>query len=445
MAKIAIYAHNVIGKSMTGPAIRAWEFAKVLSQEHEVVLLSPNQSDLKGKDFALLYQKDPAKKRQIKNVDIMITQTLGVCLAFKAKYNDTKIILDAYDPIPLEFLEFFKKHPIKLRNEQNRLSLLRLAFNFEMADGILCSCEKQRDLWLGLLMGQGRITPTIYDRDNSLRNLINVVPFGLSSIPPKKTGPGLREKYGFRPTDKVLLWGGGIWNWFDPISLIKAIHLLNPDRADIKLVFMGIKNPEQTIPEMEMCNQAIRLAQDLRLMNKAVFFNPDWVPYEERQNFLLDADIGVSTHSDHLETRYAFRTRMLDYIWAQLPILATTGDSFAELIERHHLGIVVPYQNERALAQAISSLVDNPQQIKSIKNNLASMQKQFCWESVTEPMRTMIHDLTHLPSVDRYNKSFRAFPKFVGQYMIRKIQTRGLTYCLNLTLKKMLNFFKNKL
>ena len=31
MAKVLIYSPNLIGKSMAGPAIRAWEFAKALA------------------------------------------------------------------------------------------------------------------------------------------------------------------------------------------------------------------------------------------------------------------------------------------------------------------------------------------------------------------------------------------------------------------------------
>ena len=62
-----------------------------------------------------------------------------------------------------------------------------------------------------------------------------------------------------------------------------------------------------------------------------MIFN-DWVPYDERALYLMEADLGVSTHHAHLETRYAFRTRMLDYLWARLPIVCTEGDHFGDLV-----------------------------------------------------------------------------------------------------------------
>ena len=39
--------------------------------------------------------------------------------------------------------------------------------------------------------------------------------------------------------------------------------------------------------------------------------------------YLTEADAGVSTHHEHIETTYSFRTRILDYLWASLPIVAT--------------------------------------------------------------------------------------------------------------------------
>ena len=70
---------------------------------------------------------------------------------------------------------------------------------------------------------------------------------------------------------------------------------------------------------MGMAGQTHRLAQTLGLTGEQVFFHETWVPYADRQNWLLDADAGVTTHFEHVETTFAFRTRLLDYLWAGLP------------------------------------------------------------------------------------------------------------------------------
>ncbi|NJP07416.1 MAG: glycosyltransferase family 4 protein, partial [Chloroflexaceae bacterium] len=76
---------------------------------------------------------------------------------------------------------------------------------------------------------------------------------------------------------------------------------------------------------MVMYDQTVALADELGLRDTTVFFNDHWVPYTERGRYLLEADIGISTHLEHIETRFAFRTRVLDYIWAGLPMVVSDG------------------------------------------------------------------------------------------------------------------------
>jgi len=79
---------------------------------------------------------------------------------------------------------------------------------------------------------------------------------------------------------------------------------------------------------MKKCRDAINLSKELDLFDKFVFFN-EWVPYEMRQNFLLESSAGLSIHQEKLETEFSYRTRVMDYIWARLPIISTEGDSIA--------------------------------------------------------------------------------------------------------------------
>lgn len=398
MAKIALYCWDVIGKSMAGPAIRYWEFAKALSKSHEVILATPNACSLESPDFAIMTHREFREEKNLSTTDILLTQQLTHGLALAAKKNKVKIILDAYDPMALENLEVFKFEELKKRNRLNKMDVQVCNFSLSMADAVICANEKQRDLWLGVLMSQNKITPQIYDQDISLKNLIDIVPFGLSSHPPIKNGSGFKEVFNLNEEDKIILWGGGIWNWFDPLSVIQSIKLLRDEgRTEIKLIFMGVKHPNENIEEMKMSRDALQLSKKLGLLDKQVFFNYSWVPYSERQNYLLEADIGISTHFEHLETRFSFRTRLLDYIWSGLPIIATKGDCFASLIEERNLGITVPFQDSSALAQAIKKIIDNPKTKEEMQSNLTELRPTFYWENVVKPIENMVEALAAMP------------------------------------------------
>ncbi len=393
MAKILLLCLGSVGQVMAGPAIRYWEFAKALSKKHQVTLMVPNQPDISAEDFAIVSRTDQPS-RHFKEADVIITQMITHSLAWTAKKHGIKLILDAYDPMPLENLELFKNEPLAFRNSKQQRIVDRLNFSFQMADAVICANERQSDLWTGLLLSLKKITPALYDTDRSFKSFLDIVPFGLSSTPPQHTGQGLKSLFNLKQTDKVVLWGGGIWNWFDPLTLIKAIHQISRQRSDIHLVFMGLKHPDEGAPEMQMARDAIQLAKTLGIIDKHVFFNFGWVPYAARASFLLEADIGVSTHFEHLETQYAFRTRMLDYIWAQLPIVATAGDSFADLIADEKIGLVVPPCDSEALTNAILQIIDQPEMAAQMKKNLENVRARFQWGNVVKPIEAMVERLT---------------------------------------------------
>ncbi|HEX7277360.1 MAG TPA: glycosyltransferase, partial [Acidimicrobiales bacterium] len=205
--------------------------------------------------------------------------------------------------------------------------------------------------------------------------------------PPVHTRPVLKGVVpGIGADDKVILWGGGIYNWFDPITLLHAVDRLRQRRPDVRLFFLGLKHPNPDVPEMRMAVATRALSDSLGLTDKHVFFNEGWVEYEDRQNYLLEADIGVSTHLDHVETAFSFRTRILDYLWTSLPIVATGGDTFADLIESRGLGITVAPGDVDALEEALFRLLDDEAFNAECRARLGEVVADHAWSRVLAPL-----------------------------------------------------------
>ena len=110
------------------------------------------------------------------------------------------------------------------------------------------------------------------------------------------------------------------------------------------------------------------------------------MPYEERANYLLEADIGVSFHRDHLETRFSFRGRFLDYLWASLPIIATEGDVLSDLVSTQGLGRVVKAGDEEHVAAAILDMVNVPDLRARHAPQFERVATNFRWDVVTHPL-----------------------------------------------------------
>jgi glycosyltransferase involved in cell wall biosynthesis len=327
--------------------------------------------------------------QQVDWADVVVLQghTMEMAPDLKRRDSTKLVVCDIYDPMHLELLEQGKQDT----DEQRAKDLIGvtkvLNAQLRRGDFFLCASDRQRHFWLGHLAALGRLTPQLYDADPTADSLLAVVPFGLPGKPPTRTGPGPRETLaGVGADDKVVLWAGGVYSWFDPLTLIRAVGELAGRRADVRLVFLGMRHPNPEVPEMDIGARTMSLADRLDLTGRHVFFNDGWVPYADRQNWLLDADCGVTTHFHHVETTFAFRTRVLDYLWASLPIVTTDGDSFADLIRRERLGVVVPPNDAGALADALDRVLYDTEFAAGCRERIAAVRERFTWERVLAPL-----------------------------------------------------------
>lgn len=391
MSRVLVLCPDHVGSNMAGPAIRYTEMSRALSRFHEVTLglLDDTPYELPG---VKTIQYGP------RNIEKLINDHDAVLVSgFQARSypvlfeTDRAIIADIYDPFVLENLELDSRRQDYAVDTAVQNDILRLG------DFFICASERQRDFWLGAFAALHRLNPEIYAEDKTLRNLVDVVSFGIPAEPPVRKKAVLKGAYpGINPDDKVILWGGGLYDWLDPLTLIRAMAEIGRARGDIKLFFMGIKHPNPSAPEMKVVGQAIKLSKEIGLLDKTVFFN-DWVPYEERADYLLEADLGVSLHLEHAETRFSFRTRVLDYIWAALPVVATEGDAMADIISGNGLGRTVAYGSVSEAAGAITDLLGDDGALKRCRDSFAKVQQEFMWENVIKPLAAFCDKPVHRP------------------------------------------------
>ncbi|NMR20871.1 glycosyltransferase [Cellulomonas fimi] len=385
--RILVVTGEPLLERMAGPAIRAWEIAKSLAPEHDVRLVSTNGVKVTHPDFAVEHAAGRTLREATDWADVIIFQGFLLDQAPWLRTSGKILVADVYDPMHLEQLEQAKDLGPAGRELSVRETTRVLNDQLRRADFLLCASEKQRDFWLGQLAGQGRVNPVVYDEDASLDSLIAVVPFGIADEPPTQARHAIRGTVdGISATDKVILWGGGIYNWFDPLTLLRAVDRLRVRHPEVRLYFMGLKHPNPDVPDMRIAWETQQLSDRLGLTGTHVFFNEGWVPYAERADYLLDADLGVSTHFQHIETAFSFRTRILDYLWASLPIVATEGDTFGTLIAAHGLGRVVPAEDVEALERALEEMLYDDAAAEAARTNVREFAAGYVWSKALEPL-----------------------------------------------------------
>lgn len=429
MPRILIVSGDVVDYFMGGVGVRYWCIANALSEYCDVILAVPNKTELAPEKFQIIpfnLQKDNIQ-HLTSGVDVIVTH--GFVLHFHPYLRDLSIpiAIDLYVPYLLESLVWHDQDnwsewiPAYEEYLRVQLELLRVG------DFFFCASERQRDYWLGWLHAQKRINPHTFRYDPTLRKLIDVVPFGLPEGDIQPTRAVLK---GIHPNialnDKLILWSGGLWDWLDPITLINAVYALVPRYPNLKLYFMGTIHPNVDVNNMVMPANAIEFCRQLGLLDKNIFFG-DWVSYFERENYLAEADLAVIAHPDHIETHFSFRTRVLDAIWAEIPIIITDGDDFASEVIQHKIGLVIPQEDVEAMALAIEqALFKDRLNVK--QNNFTNLKTKLRWSNIISPLLDFCIQPVRMVDKDQYLTELERISRDKERYYVSILQERELDF-----------------
>jgi glycosyltransferase involved in cell wall biosynthesis len=431
-ARVLVLSSEPVGERMAGPAIRAVELARALAGEHDVTLAAPSSSAADPRTTA-------SKERTVSEIDgtvldrgpyghpkqdspsipagvhslnagfsdyeqlvaaarrhdVVVAQELPPTLLGRLAELPARLVLDLYNPIVIEVLEAVAARPGRAQRRIQGLIAARALAQCAVADLVLCASERQRDLWLGGMALGGLIELDAYRRDPSLRSLVEVVPFGIPEPAPPEPSGAIRAAFpAIGERERVLLWAGGIWGWLDPATPIRAMEQLE----GAHLVFMGIGRPGLAETGQEpFALRARELARAEGLDGERVHFNEGWVPYAERGAWLAEADLGVSAHLDHLEARFSFRTRILDYLWAGLPVVTSSGDALGDLVSARGLGRAVEPGDVDGFAAACRALLDDSAANEAVRARIADLRPSLVWSEAARPLVDWCGRIGELP------------------------------------------------
>jgi glycosyltransferase involved in cell wall biosynthesis len=379
VTRVLLYSHDPVGEQMAGLGIRTFELARVLAAHADVTIAhgGDGSGPFNGIETVAVKPHAPKPlKTLVAQADVVVTHPVWSPLSRWLRRSGKRIVHDLYDPETLETLEL-TAHGRKLtRRALTDTTLDRLHDALRTGHHFMCAGERQRDLWLGAMLALRLIGPELYDRDPSLRSVIDLVPFGVPNDPPAPSGLGPRALVG--ADAELVLWNGGIWNWLDAETAVRAAAALQATRPRLELVFMGSSDQ---VAAREATQRAKQVASEL---DAPVHFHDGWIPYADRATWLTEADCAISTQRDHLETRFAFRTRLLDCFWAGLPVVCTAGDDLADHVERQGLGVTVPPGDVAAAAAAIARVLDRGR--ASYAPALAAAAADFAWPVAARPL-----------------------------------------------------------
>jgi glycosyltransferase involved in cell wall biosynthesis len=357
MSIIVVVTPDVVGERMAGPAIRAWHLA------HELAAVAPTSlvakvegTPLPTGPLTVLARGSKDAARAIRQAEVLVGQPAR---GFRRARREQRVAFDLFDPNVLELRELYGSAPSLRQRVHLAAEWSRLCYALETADLLICAAPQQKRFYAQL---QSSDAPWIE------------VPFGVDLAETRACA---------KATENVVVWGGGVWAWLDPVTAIEAIQRVNESGVRCKLLFLGRARPNRELIERRRDDRFERL---LEKAGPDVSANPEWVPYRERLSWLRSGKVAIMLHRPTPEAEFSVRTRLFDAIAAGVPVVATEKGFAADLVAREGLGIVVPPGDVTAVAGAIRRLLTDDVFHASCVQSLERLRPRYAWDVVAHPL-----------------------------------------------------------
>lgn len=422
-----VIAYDRLGKYHAGPALRTLALATELSKICPVdVIYESEIPDSHGQVNFINRDSIDVSSGFFQKYRAALVPPLVAMTFPEIIESDIPIAVDLFDPVIWENLYLYKNSPIGEQRFQHERHLAALMAGIFRGDYFLVAGERQQDLFMGMLMALNRVNPSTWNDGKTAGDFIGLVPFGLPDFPPPSTDQlTLPEAYNL--DGKLVVWGGGMWDWLAPEIVINAWPDVLDKYPDAKLAFPGTKHPNPHVPEMESVGRIKKIASELGIPDSLIFSN--WLSRDDYLGLLAGSDCVVSAHKAGLESRYAVRTRFLDAIWMGLPLVVSGGDEYSSYINKYSIGRVVDPDTEspeNGFAKAILEVLIPGK--SSFSEGFENARRDLTWSKMAQPLIKWAESpgITHGTGVEFFDATIgkaspRERPRDLGSLMHRVI------------------------
>lgn len=184
-----------------------------------------------------------------------------------------------------------------------------------------------------------------------------------------ESSPSVRKVCNLAPEVPLVIYSGGI-------HISRGMDLLVSSLEFMPDVHLAMTTNRQSWYIEELKTKATAFGASNRL---------HFVPYvspEEVVPYISTASVGISPlPADVVNYDLALPNKLFDYIQAGLPLVASNCSEVSKLLERFPLGLTFDWQDSKALASAVTSVLSQTEEILARYQDLKSELQEFTWET----------------------------------------------------------------
>ena len=188
----------------------------------------------------------------------------------------------------------------------------------------------------------------------------------------------LSETFQRQPQPRII-YLGGMARIRGLVELVEAFALVTKRHPQWELDLVGSSRPAS------FENDLRDLAKNLGIDAKVKFIA--WVPYEEKERLSGQASIGVVTYLPHSNNTSCLPNKLFDYMLVGLPVIASNFPLYRGVVEPSHCGLLVDPTRPPEIAQAITHLIEHPQEAQQMgENGRRAVRDKYNWETESQKL-----------------------------------------------------------
>lgn len=181
----------------------------------------------------------------------------------------------------------------------------------------------------------------------------------------------------------TLVYVGGFVSNRGLEHVIKGMKKLKTYNKKIRLLLVG---------DGEMMSTLKNLSKELDVEDVVAF--EGWQPQEKIRSYLKASDIGLVPFKRTPQTDNSSSNKLYQYMYSELPILATNCTSVEKLINEEQCGIIYEEENVFQFNNNVIKLFENPDLREThAKNGKAAVEKKYNWDYEAEKLLSIYDNL----------------------------------------------------
>lgn len=400
------------GGHALAPALRTWHFAQaLLGAGHEVCLFAKPMgtseqtreriSTTRGRGpltvHHLLADASPAELRRIAD-GWHAECAIGICMAGASTaarvVKDLPLWADLYGSAPAEAQLKAKLHGDDGYLRYFVLDELRAV---QRADAFSCVSERQMWSLIGELGLCGRL-----NHWTAGYSFATVIPAATDATPFNAPHRMIRGRV--VPEDAfVILHSGGYNTWYDVETLFQALERVMAAHAEVHFVSTG-----GPLPGHDECTYERLRALIAGSRHQERYHLQGWIPAEDLAGHYLESNVGVISDRPSYEAQLGSRTRVLDWLRAELPCVLSDLPELAADVATAQAGLTYRAGDVESLAACLNRCAADRAETSTMgRRGRQLLLERYTYTATTGPLLSWVAAPQHAPDYAR------AYPHFV--------------------------------